>query len=265
MDRDPKFEIQFLLSLIIAVLGSLGAESVSQYVPKPTAHFLLLLIFIHIVVFNVVYTLRHATDFELSEVTTLDTGNRLTLYGITGLFFYLLVSVASKWALMEILSVSGSEKVPYLGLPTYRAFFEYVVPGLVVVTMGGLGWWRIMPSLRQARDIEISVVPKEIDVYHDFDATRPLHVNIENKSSEPVEFTTIIQFPEEVDWRHRETTTGSGVFSDETEVPASGGHEPYNIELRYQGIERKTDKVDIIIVKGEDTYSDHVVLTLEEL
>lgn len=264
MDRDPKFEIQYLLSVIIAVLGSLGSNSISQYVSKPTALLLLALIFLHIVVFNLVYTLRRATEFELSEVSALDTGNRLTLYAITGLFFYLLVSVVSVWILLEILPVEESERMPHISWFTYRTFFEYIVPGLVVAAMGGLGWRRIVPSLRQARDIEISVVPKEIEVFHDFDSTRPLHVNIQNKSSEAIEFTTIIQFPEEVEWRYRETTTGSGVFNDETEVPASGGHEPYNIELRYQGVERKTNEVDIIIVKGDDTYHDNVILTLEE-
>lgn len=264
MDRDPKFEIQYLISVIIAVLGSLNADGINQYVPNPTAYLLLLAILIHIVVFNIVYTLRRATEFNLSEVNTLERGNRWTLYGITGLFFYLLIAVVSQWVLIEMVAVDPMDPIPVLNMMTYGTLFSYIAPAIVALIMGGIGWYRIIPSVRVARDIEISVVPDQIDVFHDFEDTRPLHVNIENQSPEEIEFLTIIRFPDEVEWRYRETSTGSGTFTDETSVPASGGHEPYNIELRYQGQDRKTEKVDIIIAKGEDTYTDSVLLGLEE-
>lgn len=263
MDREPQFEIQYLLSLIIAVLGSLNVDSISKYVPEPTSHLLLLLIFGHIVLFNIVYTLRRATKFELSEVNALDLANQWTLYAITGLFFYLVVSVVSFWFLHNVLPYSETEMLPFIGSVTYGTFFGYAVPVIVVVIMGGIGWWRIMPSLRQARDIDVSIVPKEISVFHDFDSTRPLHVNIENETSNEIEFTTIIQFPDEVEWRYREINRGSGTFTDDVSVP-SNGHEPYNLELRYQGMERKTIEADIIIAKGDDTFTDNIMLTLEE-
>lgn len=264
-DRDPKFEIQYLLSLIVAVLGSLSSRSISQYVPEPTAYILLFLIFTHIVVFNLVYTLRRATEFELSEVNTLETGTHWTLYGITGLFSYLLTSVAFQWGRTTLsIRLTGRISTQLFGSISHRILFEYVAPMLVVLVMGGISWRKITPSIRQARDIEISVVPDEIHVFHTFDSTRPLHVNIENKSDSEISFTTIIELPEEIEWRYRETTTGEGTFTDDANIPPSGGHEPYNIELRYQGEERMTKEVDIVILMGDDTYRDSVVLTLEE-
>ena len=209
------------------------------------------------------YTLRRATEFELAEVDALETGNRWTLYAITGLFCYLLVSVISLWLLIEILPYSGSQTFFRANFVTHRTIFGYVVPLVVVVAMGLIGWRKIVPSIRQARDIEVSIVPKEIDVFHEFDSTRPLHVNIENETSDEIEFTTIIRFPEDVEWRYRGTNQGQGTFTDEITVPPQG-HEPLNIELRYQGTERKSAEVNVLIAKGADTYTDNMLLTLEE-
>jgi hypothetical protein len=263
MDRDPQFEIQYLLSLIIAVLGLLEVDSISQYVPIPTAHLLLLMIFSHISIFNIVYTLKRATKFELAEINTIDSVNRITLYGVTVLFCYLIVSVISVWTLYEALPFSESQADPIVGFFTYGTFFAYAAPAILIVMMSGAGWRKIMPSLRQARDIEVSIVPEQISVFHEFDSTRPLHVNIENETSNNIDFTTIVKFPDDVEWRHREVEQGSGTFTDDVSVP-SGGHEPYNLELRYQGTERKTAEVDVIIIKDEDTFTDQVILTLEE-
>lgn len=271
MDRDPKFEIQYLISLIVAVLGSLGAERITQYVMDPIAHLFLLFVFIHIVAFNAVYTLRRATEFQLSEVDDLEKATRWTLYGISCLFFYLLVSILSVWTLIEVspLSVDGYLiMLPALPLPvtidlSNGILFGYIIPGSVVVLMGGLSWNKFMPSLLQAQSIDISIVPEELSVFHDFDSTRPLHVNIENNNSEEISFTTVIEFPEEVDWEYRGTQEGSGTLSEETIVPGSG-HEPYDINLRYQGHERKTREVTVTIIMNGDTYSESVELTLEE-
>lgn len=271
MDRDPKFEIQYLISLIIAVLGSLSSSGISRYVPKPSAHLFLLLVFVHIVAFNVVYTLRRATAFELSEVDVLERGTRWTLYGITGLFIYLIVSILSQWLLIELLPFTRNGVVHSWPIPmlphtidlSYGILFGYAVPGFIVILMGGLSWYRFMPSLRQAQAVDISIVPEKLSVFHDFDSTRPLHVDIENNNPDEITFTTVIEFPDEIDWRYRETETGSGTLSEESTVPPSG-HEPYDIELQYQGQERKTREVSVIIIMDGDTFSESVELTLEE-
>ncbi|WP_336337342.1 hypothetical protein [Haloarcula brevis] len=271
MDRDQKFEIQYLISLIVAVLGSLGARSIAQYVMNPIAHLFLLIVFIHIVAFNAVYTLRRATDFQLSEVDQLEKATRWTLYGISGLFLYLLMSILSMWLLIELLpfSVDGylivlsTSSLPFPIDLSNGILFGYLVPGSIVVLMGGLSWNKFMPALLQAQSIDISVVPEELSVFHDFDSTRPLHVNIENNNTEEISFNTVIEFPDEVDWKYRGTQEGSGTLSEETMVPGSG-HEPYDIKLRYQGQERKTREVTVTIIMNGDTFSESVELTLEE-
>ena len=271
MERDRQFEIQYLISLIIAVIGSLSSEKISVYVPTPLALLLLLLVFIHLVAFNVVYTVRRATEFELSEIDMLAQRTRWSLYGITGLFSYLLLSVLFTWSLIEVLPLSVDRVLfqipaPLLTTPMVLSngiLFGYIAPALIIALMGVLSWKKFMSSLLQAKSVDISIVPLELSVFHDFDSTRPLHVNIENNNPEEITFETKIEFPAEVDWKYRGTRTGSGTLSEETAVPASG-HEPYDIELRYQGTERKTREVDVIINMDGDTYSETVALTLEE-
>lgn len=271
MDRDRQFEIQYLISLIIAVVGSLSAEELSVYVPTGLAQLFLLLVFIHLVAFNVVYTVRRATGFELSEIDVLAQGTRWTLYGITGLFFYLLTSVLFTWLLLEVLPFSVGDIVFRISLPmltysidlSHRILFGYVGPLFVIGVMSVLGWRKFMASLLKAKAVDISVVPVELSVFHNFESTRPLHINIENNNPEEISFETRIEFPDEIDWKYRGTREGSGTLSEETAVPASG-HEPYDIELQYQGTERKTREVDVTITMDGDTYSETVTLTLEE-
>lgn len=271
MERDPQFEIQYLISLIIAVIGSLSVEKLSLYVPTALAQLFLLMVFIHLVAFNLVYTVRRATEFELSEIDVVAQHTRWTLYGITGLFFYLLMSVVFMWLLIEILSHQADGVVFQTRLwvltntidLSYGILFGSIAPAFIIALMGVLSWRKFMSSLLQAKAVDISVVPVELSVFHDFDSTRPLHVNIENNNPEEITFETKIEFPGEVNWKYRGTRTGSGTLSEETTVPASG-HEPYDIELRYQGTERKTREVDLTITMDGDTYSETVALTLEE-
>jgi len=133
-----------------------------------------------------------------------------------------------------------------------------------VGTIGILGYIKIMPSFKQAKDIEITVIPEEVEVFNDFSDTRPLHINIENKSGDEIEFQTTVDFPDEVDWRYRDRHEGSGTFEATSSVPGEGGHEPYNIELRYRETERKMVEVAVTVEKGDDIYTENIILVLEE-
>jgi hypothetical protein len=269
-ERDQRFEIQYLISLIIAVLGSLSSETIAKYAPNKSAYLFLFIVFTHIVVFNIVYTLRRATDFEIEKITQLDQATRWTLYSITAVFAYFLLGILFSWILVDLLPYQPDDvfidTVPMILFPinlTYRILFAYTVPGIIILVMVLLGWRSIMPSLRQAQAVEITVVPDELSVLHDFDSTRPLHINIANNSDEEIIISTAIDFPDEVEWRYRGTETGRGTLSEESAIPSSG-HEPYDIELRYQDQERMTREVTVDISMDGDTFSENLDIILEE-
>ena len=261
MERDSQFEIQFLISLIVAVLGSISADAISQYISGFAAHLLLFLIFTHIVLFIVEYTVRNAGEFELEESIRLGKITELTLILITFFFTYLLAATLSVWALIEIIPLAPADSVPKVRIITYRMVFGVFIPFIAVGAMGVHLWRKIWPSVQDARDIDIAIVPKDISVFHTFESTRPLHLNIDNETGEEINFHTEIEFPNQVEWKHG-YSEGAGRFKDESVVPGDG-HEPYDFELRYQGEDRRTEEVEIVIRKDGDIYRDDIVLTLE--
>jgi hypothetical protein len=96
MERDRRFEIQYLISIVAVVLSSFTINNISESFDNRIAYLLLLMIAIHVCIFNISYMYRDVSGFEISAVERITEVSRATLLIITATFLFLLFHIITR-------------------------------------------------------------------------------------------------------------------------------------------------------------------------
>lgn len=265
MERDQQFEIQFLLSLIVAVLGAMTADRISRYIDMWVGYGLLILIFLYIVVFNLSYTLESATGFNVAAIEWLSERSRWLLVVVTAAFLFFVIHMAGLVVFQAFFRCQST--VETLGKSLLRPscgsgkiLISYGVPFLVVAaTAIGVGR-KMAPPITLFREVSFYVVPDSVRVFPRYDDGQPLLIRVVNDSDETESFEIHFQLPEDVIAENNlQEETES--FTEEAEIDP-GEQEKVHLRLKYEGRERRTDVLGVNLIHDKGTQEKEAQLLL---
>lgn len=262
MDRDPKFEVQYLLTVTIAIVTFLATQRLGNLIDVWVGVSAIILLSIHIVLLNIIYLLDGVNSWEMKLVQDLRGYSRTTFQLITALIPFLLLHSLSLSVGRSLTTCNGPTIVNYLAGPWFHfcngviILIAYVLP--LSITGVAMGKFRknIVPGLTTFRDINFVVAPSEIEISSVFEDTEPLFVKVENEGSYLEKFDLDIGLPDGVEWKTAgeqgidEYITGYNLDSD--------GAKRLNLKLRYRGDSRRTGVITVTLAHEDGTKSKTV-------
>ena len=266
MERDEQFEIQYLLSLIIAVLGTMTADGISRYIDMWVGYGLLILIFLYIVVFNLSYTLESATGFNIAAVEWLSDRSRWLLAVVTAAFLFFVVHMLGLVLFQGFTQCQST--VEMLGKPLLKVscglgkiFISYGAPVLIVgATAIGAGV-KMVPPITLFRNISFYVVPSSVRIFPSFDDGQPLLIRVVNDSEDTESFNIDFKLPKDVTARHNLQEEFED-FTEEAEIDPDE-QKKIHLELRYDGRERRRDVLGVKLIHERGTQEKDIDVLLE--
>lgn len=213
--RDSKFEVQYILSLLIVSIGVLRVESIRKQSLDLALIGFTFLGTLHLVVSNLSYVYKSVTRYESPLAARFSRLSRVTIVlvtvGFVGTFLHAVLSLVSEF----------TRKNDILGAPAWWGLIDLGGPLLVVCVMSVtlFGWLR--NTLGFSRDISIRTSPDTLRVYDDFDETEPVLVEIENDGNTTYEFDVQVTLPPGTVVETGDETEGD-TFTLATQV--EGGH-----------------------------------------
>lgn len=249
MERDYQFEVQYLLTVTIAATGALASQYLRSIFDARLGFILLLAIFAHIVIINHLYVVQRVTDVRIPVEESLDVYSQYTLFAVT-LMIPLLTLHALFTPIAEYISnIYGHSPmfltviVEDISLSPVIILISYVVPLLLTVGLTHRFTKSIFGGLRVFSDINFVVAPTKFKIYSQFEHTEPLFIKIENNGDDAVEFDLDIRFPGGVVWKDNNGEKRSN-YQKKVNLPPDYS-DRINLELRYDGRERKTSLIEI--------------------
>lgn len=260
MARDIRFEIEFLLSLTVGVLGFVAIRNIREAWNNAIGYLFLLFISLHMIGFITYYVYNNATSLNIPVIQRLERLTRYTLMAITGLFLFLVAHISFSgifialqpcdWEVDLLSWWCTPYNLAFFSLLPARTFLTLLVPFLSVLTLGS-PLLILIPTLRLFSDINIIISPPEIDIYDNYTNTKPLSITLQNGKDDGKtrEFTVSIDPPEEVLMRYddeEDKIREVKEFSSDIELD-SRREDTFNFELKYEGEEYQSDSIDIVV------------------
>lgn len=267
MERDPKFEVQFLLTVTIAVVTFLASSRPTQVIDIWVGIGSIVLLSVHIVLLNVIYLLDGVNDWNMIVVEDLRGHSQMTYQLVTALIPFLLLHGL---LFGSVKSFTNCDAIGFANLLSGRwlhfcsggaMFIGYLTPFLITGVAMAKFRKDLIPSLTTFRHINFVVAPIELSISSLFEDTEPLFVKIENLSSAQKEFDLEVKIPEEVEWKMGSRT---GVGSIEMDISLDSDRAVRrNILLQYIGDSRQRDIIDVTLTHPRGTKSETVEVLLE--
>ncbi|GAB7010447.1 hypothetical protein [Halorubrum trueperi] len=254
MNRDYQFEVQYLLTVTIAVTAAIASDFMRPIFDVRIGYLLLIIIALHIVVINHLYALQQMADVRMESEKELDGYSQYTLFTVTltipflilhAIFLYLYSPISV--FIVEGLGISYSN-FQYMGISSVKMFMAYLLPLLLTMGLTQRFSKEIFRGLRAFRNINFVVVPEKFKIYQSHEFTEPLFIKVENNGDAEVNLGLEFELPSEVVWVS-ETGEHKNEFSEELEI-ASGKSKRYNFELQYNGEDRKTSQFEVILTQN---------------
>lgn len=247
MERDHQFEVQYLLTVTIAIVTFLASAQLQHLFDLWVGVLIIILLSVHIVLLNIVYVLQRVNKWQLEVMKTYRGYSEKTFVAITGAIPFLvlhavLLGGSKMWgdcSADSIVDLAAGQWFHYCSGGI--TLIGYLVP--LLVTAGVMGSFRrkIVPSLTLFRHINFVVAPPDLTIYSDYSDTEPLFVKVANSGKKTREFGIEIEFPEEVKWRlDNEWKVGS--YSEDHSIK-SDKRVRLDIELEYTGENRRSDVI----------------------
>lgn len=258
--RDNKFEVQYVLSLLIVSIGVLRLKLVRRRSLDLALIGLVIVGALHLVVSNLSYVYESVTRYKSPLAAKLSNLSRVTIMlvtiGFTGTFFHAVLPPTAEFLRLVLSPVVDfpAEYTPF-GFPTWSGLIDFGIPSLVVCYMSVklFGWLR--NTLGFSRDISIRTSPDTLHVYDEFDETEPLLVEIENDGETGYEFDIQITPPPGVHIKIGDETENK-TLSIAEEV-AAGRRWSENFELIHLG-ETDPGLLKIEIRHSSGVYSQEI-------
>lgn len=260
MSRDIRFEIEYLLSLTVATLGFLSIRGIEKYLDERVAYSFLILISIHLLIFNSYYVFSRIMDVQLVRMPELITLSRYSFYSVSVFFSYLFSHIlATRLFNSPVICPDISAPIEFISGElwcTETQFFiqvdsrakiliMYASPIVgVLVFMAPL--LAVVPSLDFFDDIEVVVSPTDIEITDNFEETIPVSISLLNNGKDTHEFTVTIDLPDDVDLRHNGATFKDS-FEESVELTNTNPADKFTVNFRYDGSSRSHGEIPIEI------------------
>lgn len=192
MSRDEQFEVQYLLSLMVVVLG-LTTSNMDNLLSQAVGVVFLFISPVHLLFLTSYYSLERGAKFELSVATKIRRYSRKTLQLTTIGFLYLLTHAISYALLRRYATPIGD-----LSVTTVQTIITFALPLLLVSGMSGVFLFKVWKPYRASRDISLNIVPDNIRLYPEFDESEPVLIEILNEGSKTYDLTFSIEMPETI-------------------------------------------------------------------
>lgn len=252
--RDIKFEIQYLLSLTLVVFGLLSIAPVKEGMNDWVAYLVILSLAAHLSIFNIVYSLGHATGLSVDMVESIKRWSVPTLLFIGGSFVFLLLHASIGIIYLHLSQVFGSTS------SQWEIVIKYVVPILLVGIMGNSVKRRGIDPLESFEGVNIKVVPEFVRVFPTTEGSKALLVKVENNGQETFAYDLDIDIPEIVTL-HKDDDIITGHYGEGSEVEP-GRADRYSFEISHMAEEHSAEELEVTIDAGSASHTTRVELEL---
>lgn len=251
MGRDEQFEIQYLISLIIAVMGAISVNGIRYSIDIPVAHLFLVVAFLHLIMFNISYTIEKATEFETRAADSFRDLQDLTLIVVTAGFLFLVVHMIGMVAISTFTECSATGNIFLIttdniyGCLGTKIVIAYAFPILLI---GMIGWGAapsILTTISLFNNIEFSVAPHNLRIYYQYDETEPVLIKVENHTGKEQEFNLSVDLPDGVIAKEG-NQEAKEIFSKTLVIPPDR-QKLTNLHMRYVKGERRRAEIDVSI------------------
>lgn len=239
MQRDIKFEVQFLLSLTLLVFGILSVPQISGQINNYVAYLLILALAMHLSTFNILYWFDHSLEFSLDFVESMKKISRPSLSAITILFVYLIGHIVASVAYNDVFLAWAITTAPRV------IIIRYLAPGIVVIGMVLIFNRRVSDPVDDMDDINIKVIPDSVKIFPDSSHSDVLTIKIENNGEDLFPYDLRAEGPETISI---ETTMASpsSIYEDSGELQP-GRASRWNLKLSHDEYERSTEVINVVI------------------
>lgn len=266
MARDHQFEIQYLISLTIAVLAIITIEGIRQYLDVWLGYLLLFTISIHFVLFNIYYTFGEAVEIELDAVNWLQRESRWTWGLITGLFLFLILHTVFGNLLVNFTecSMTVNNRLPNslvtVNCVNAKILIAYALPLLIVGAMGVHFGRKIWSPFRTLRDVNIKIAPSHLKIFSTAKDTEPLFIKVENEGSKKFDYEINVSLPEGVNTEYNGSSISEKLTSESVIEP--GRQDRFDLPLEYSGREMRSDLIEVEIEHETGTKTKDIEVLL---
>lgn len=251
MGRDQKFEVQYLLSLMVVVMGIVSIKSPSRVVSEIVGLSFLFCSASHLLLITTVYSFSETSDLNFPVLERISGFSRWALRFVTLFFIYLIfhsLLYSSYRRPPEIISIEAAKR--------YQTLITFGAPVIPVAVIAGIFGKRILPSLRISKDISVTVVPEEVKIQPSYDGSREVLVEIENESEREYTFDIKIDVPDKVTGKfEREEFTNT--LDKEVTLDAKS-RISYNLRMRHDERENRRERLSVTISHDSGEFSKDI-------
>lgn len=263
MDRSIRFEVQYLLSTIVVILGILGVSSDTTYANEYIGVLFVLVIILHLIFLNTYYAFSQISQIESPYLDDLRAYSEVTLFGVSMMLVYFFLHVIVTMPpdfigplLASNLSIERNEIL--------TKYLNVALPILPTVAMG-LGFWTVgLPTFRLSRNLSINLIPDELKIYPDYsDQRSPMMFEVRNSGSDEYSIELSMDLPDGVVAReaNRMPEYEGDEFTKSADISA-GERLDFQFEFRHDRSQRGTVAVDFDLTNEAGSLEDSVLLYL---
>ncbi|WP_142861261.1 hypothetical protein [Salinigranum halophilum] len=245
MDRDIQFEVQYLLSIIVVILGVVGVSESNQYVNEYVAITFTILVTIHLVLLNTYYAFNQLSEIQSPHLDSLRSISRKTLFSVSIFFVYLIIHIIVTTP-PNFIGALINESCTASACRILAKYLNVALPILPTIMVGGAFWTVGLPTFRLSRHLSVTVRPETVKVYQDYSEQRtPMMIGISNQGPTQLEMDLLIKLPEKVVARNVRTREEHENTLEDKIVVDSGKRQEIQLEFRHDRAHGETSTVEI--------------------
>lgn len=255
MERDLKFEVQYLLSLTLVIFGLLSVEKISESVNIWIGIAVIVFLSIYFSVFTVFYAFDQSPHFRIDFLDKLSRFVNKILMLISIAFVYFIGHA--------VFSITYHNLPPGMKPAniTWQTVINFGLPILPIAVMVGVFKMYVADPHNRYEEVKVKVIPNSIRVFPSKDQTQPLTIKVENGSDREISWNLSIDIPSEITF-HEEGREHTGDFHESGSLTPKRAFRK-NFELSHAATERLSELVEVIIDFEDASHQEDVEIQLE--
>lgn len=261
MDRSIEFEVQYLLSTIIVVIGFIGITNSGDYINEYIGIVFILLTSVHLLLLNTYYSFNQISDVDSSLLGNLKIWSENTLLVVSLAFVFLISHLIVKIPPDFLGDVI--EDIPVFG-EVIANYLSVIMPLLSTIVVGDKFRTDGLPTFRLSRNLSTNVLPEQVEVYPAYaDQQTPLMFEVRNSSPEKYEIEVTMELPDKVVARNVRSD-GEFIESEFSESISVRGESRWDMQFEYRHTrtQRETACVDFKVSHDDGQLEESVSLYL---
>lgn len=263
IERDNQFETQFILSLIVAVLGVLASKQFGEFTNIFVGGIFLIIGTGHLILLSVHYSFNRVSSFEDNTIRGVEEASKHTLRLTSLAFLYLVIQIATT----AFVGVIPAEVWAHWGEPILlgpnqaKTAFILAIPVIPVIVIAEIWRRRIREILQTSRDLSFTVVPHHLRVFHDPSESKALRISVENESEDrtyALRFEMDIPEPLRARYNHE---WHSGTIEDVIHLPAESRNS-LDFEFKHNSMTRKSLLLRASFFHDDEEHTEEIECSL---